>query len=362
MRFHLYQSIPADTTASYVLSKKDETRILRQAEWIGLEKAHGANVSVYHRPGTGETRFAKRTAFLKEEDHFYDWKNIRDELSERAAAAATHILSADEVNSDAYIVIHGELCGKFYPPASEAATWTGAQGAGRVDSTGECVVPQEDRAVNEGIYYCDKLALVVFDMAIVRGVRDEDVHFLDYDAVMEACTHAHLPYLKPLVRGTKAQVEAYPYKKFDSKLGESVFGMPALPSGTNVAEGIVIKPVKTFMVRDARGQLVRCLVKLKNPDWSDNGGDYVEPKQTTASLLQSLAGPNRVLSLLSKHGDRVTEDTLEELVRLMVDDVLQDVYTSHANAIGKSTDWERDVATLTATCRAALSRTINRKQ
>lgn len=94
MRFHAFQSIPEESTASYVMSKKDETRLLRQADWIGLEKIHGANFSVYHQPSSGETRFAKRTAFLDDDDFFYDWETIRDELRDQVALVAAHVITA----------------------------------------------------------------------------------------------------------------------------------------------------------------------------------------------------------------------------------------------------------------------------
>ena len=259
--------------------------------------------------------------------------------------------------------MYGELCGKFYPgaaDANEAKQWPGALGAERVNKDRACVVPQESRAVQEGIYYCDKLSFVVFDMAVVDVVDGkETMRFLDHDAVVEATAHAKkLKCLQPLVRGTYEQVKAFPYKSFDSTAGASLWGMPALPTKTNRAEGIVIKPTKTYMVTDHKGNPLRCLVKLKNPAFSDMSGEYADPTPTPGQLLARLVNANRVASLLSKHGDRVTAANLDQLVELMSDDVLQDFYARYPNGVGQSLDWDKDVAALAVKCREALARAI----
>jgi RNA-editing ligase len=356
MQFHEFQKIPA-SSSEYVLSKKEETRLFRQEEWVAMEKVHGANFSVYHQPSSRETRFAKRTAFLNENEYFYGWETICDSIGAKIVKVASQCVK----KTNSYVILYGELFGGFYPSEENADIWTGAIKAGRINGNNECLLPLDDRAVQEGIYYTNKLDFVIFDVAVVDCDPDMNhvIQFLDYDRVQKLCAFADLLCLKPLLRGTYKQVSSFPYASFDSTLGSTLLDMPRLPTVTNAAEGIVIKPVKTFMVYNSKGKSVRCLIKLKNPSFAEMGSDFSMPKVTTVTRLCAFVNGNRIACLLSKYGGRVTTANVQELVEKLVEDVLEDFYIQFPNAISQSLDWDADLAKLHEKCQAALDREMS---
>ncbi len=114
MDFIPFQKIPTDTS-QYNLTKKEENTIFKESRWIALEKVNGSNFSVYCDGNI--TKFAKRTGFLKDNQWFYSYENIADELETKIKLLYYNLLNKN--NNDNYIILYGELFGGFYPQNPE---------------------------------------------------------------------------------------------------------------------------------------------------------------------------------------------------------------------------------------------------
>jgi len=91
------------------------------------------------------------------------------------------------------------------------------------------------------------------------------------------------------------------------RLQSKVLGQHVLPKGSNLAEGIVIKPLEPILVQEkgkesttgVSAPQLQFLIKLKNPAFSDISDDFSTPVPTPILRLLSLANARRVVSLLS---------------------------------------------------------------
>lgn len=77
-----------------------------------------------------------------------------------------------------------------------------------------------------------------------------DAGYLDYDVCMELFKQSGYLYAEPLATGTLQAMISYPLG-FESKL-PAKFGLPPLDK-PNVAEGIVIKPIKDIILESKKG-------------------------------------------------------------------------------------------------------------
>lgn len=392
MPFHAFQKIPT-STATYALTKKEEKVLFHQAKFVVLEKIHGSNFSVYHRPAPASatagsstattTRFAKRTAFLDEGEWFYNYETITDQLTREAGALASSLIGAKllDPSRNEFLIAYGELFGGFYPasasPSSSSSSasasaaaaaippWSGAVAGGRVNSKMECVLPLEQRAVQEGIYYAPDVRFVVFDIAIATAAdaaasassaanvaASGAPHFLNYDVTEAHLKTAGMVSLPRLFTGTFHHATAFNHR-FDSTFATGRLGMPPLAKGSNTAEGVVLKPEQTLLIAEAGAAAtaagkaafgsgssatatragvpaaaIRCLVKVKHEAFAEISGEFTTPTATAALRLLSLVNGARVAALLSKHG-RIDDDrnTVDALADLLAEDVWADFYS-----------------------------------
>ena len=314
----------------------------------------GANFSVYHCPSSGETRFAKRMGFLDASEWFYNFQDVSEELGAKVAVMTSHAKMA----KGEYIIVYGELFGGFYP--SETAGWSGAEKAGRLNSKQECVVPLEARAIQEGIYYSDKVEFVALDVAVVPAAAGALPNFLSFDQVQSLTSSAELLCIVPLLVGSFQECLKFPYV-FDSSFATSRLKQAALPKGSNMAEGVVLKPAETYLVAEAGAKVaaaapsVRCMLKLKNPAFAEISGDFTAPAATAGQRLSCLVNPARLAALQSKHG-RITSANADDLVAKLMDDCWDDLYALFPGVA--VTDWESDNALLERKCRAIIEKNV----
>ena len=191
----------------------------KKLEWIATEKIDGSNFSVYS-DGTN-VKFAKRTGFLEDSDWFYNYQLIALDLSKKAKKLY-QILNSAKLSPTPlkFIIIYGELCGGWYPSDTN---WTGPVPS-RINPKGQIIVPLEQRAVQEGVYYSDKIRLIVFDIAWV----DQKDHFqyLDYDAMSSRSKEVGLYFTPSLSRTTLPKLLDYSLD-FDSTI-PPMFGLPRI--------------------------------------------------------------------------------------------------------------------------------------
>ncbi len=345
MQFKEYQKIPTDTK-SYKLSKKEEQQLFNKVKWVVLEKVHGSNFSIYC--DGKKTRFGKRSAFLEPNEWFYNYETIRDRLTEQALSLINTRLKK-EYKDMQYCIIYGELLGGFYP--QDETQWKGPVEAKRINSRNECLLALSDRAIQEGIYYSPNVEYIGYDIVIIDS--DGQAIFMNYDQVMSHLKAIGMHYLEPLLISSFTNAMKYNLN-FDSKVAVDLFKQRKLPSGTNIAEGVVIKPLDgSLRILDKKDNDVRCMVKLKNPQFLEISSEFTAPEMTASTLLLSMINNNRLNNLKSKVG-HLSIDKQTELVDLLIEDVWKDYWEQYAH-VPLTNPSELDEVLLQATTRLFTS-------
>ena len=140
------------------------------------------------------------------------------------------------------------------------------------------------------------------------------VGYLDYDICIEVFQESGFMYAEPLIVGTLQAMISYPLG-FESKL-PAKFGLPALDK-PNVAEGIVIKPLKNIVLDTMKGPN-RVIFKRRVKHFAEvkpRGRDRGYKKRTEAWIPSSghdlellkyemlaLITTQRVVNVISKLG------------------------------------------------------------
>jgi Rnl2 family RNA ligase len=275
----------------------------KKLDWIATEKIDGSNFSVYSNGK--ETKFAKRTGFLNEDDWFYNYQSISLELSQKANKMYKLIKTKENQNLK-FIVIYGELCGGFYP--EDINNWKGPVPS-RINNKGVVIIPLEKRAVQEGVYYSDKIKHIVFDIGLIDN--ENHITYLEYKEMMNKCKEVGLPYTPILSKGSLKQLLDYSLE-FNSTI-PSLFGLKCIDN--NRAEGIVIRP----SVWKGNGE-DRPMLKRKNKSFTQFSGDFDSDKVKKNPILSAICmiNLNRLYGVISKVGAKAKE---EEIINLFVEDV-----------------------------------------
>ena len=103
-----------------------------------------------------------------------------------------------------------------------------------------------------------------------------------------------------------------------------------LPVKTNIAEGIVIKPVNTYFIKDKKNNDVRCLLKVKNKQFLEVTDDFDinEANKSYKFIFTKLINQNRLQCVLSKNG-LLSESSKDIISKELEEDVWNDFYTSY---------------------------------
>ena len=191
------------------------------------------------------------------------------------------------------------------------------------------------------------------------------VGYLDYDICIEVFQESGFMYAEPLIIGTLQAMISYPLG-FESKL-PAKFGLPALDK-PNVAEGIVIKPLKNIVLDTTKGPK-RVIFKRRVKGFAEvkpRGRDRGYKKQTEAWIPSSghdlellkydmlaLITTQRVVNVISKlgrpplpslqtdelarkqkkqGGSMLFENQVEwkDIVRGLVKDVIEELESEHS--------------------------------
>ena len=158
--------------------------------------------------------------------------------------------------------------------------------------------------------------------------------YLDYEQVMELCKTFNILYCKPLFCGCFEQAQNYQLE-FQSTIF-SMFSLPKLSDCDNLAEGIVIKPLKNISLPTKKG-IRRVIYKRKHPKFIETkskflpqsdfssiyGGDVLVAKYELFALLNE----NRIQSAVSKSGYPKDDEQISSLKSLIMDDIF-DEYVS----------------------------------
>ena len=311
---HKYQKI-SDKVSKYSLDKQDNKLFSNKSKWVVTEKVHGSNFAIYYMDG--EIHFSKRNDILKEHEWFYNYQLIKDKLIRNIKKIAEFINHNN-------VILYGELFGGWYPENNK--DWTGPENA-RINAKGISIVPFEDRAIQEGIYYTPNIEYMVFDIGVVNN---NEINFMEYHKMEECIKQTELFYSKPLMIGTFEKVQQYNID-CNSTIPEQLGQLP-LPKCTNIAEGIVIKPLNAHFIKDKDGNNIRCLIKIKNKKFLEvvDSFDMEEATKSYKFILSQLINQNRFQSVISKIG-KLTEENKDTVLNEYVEDVWTDFYQNFAH-------------------------------
>ena len=171
-------------------------------------------------------------------------------------------------NNLKFIVINGELCGGFY--REDINNWKGPIPT-RISEKGIVIIPLEKRAVQEGVYYSDKIKHIVFDIALINN--QNKIKYLEYDEIVKIYKEFKIPFTPILVKGSLLKLLYYSLE-FKSTI-PWLFGLKCFKN--NKAERIVIKPFlwkrngedrPMLKKKDKSFMQILILKKLKNPFFS----------------------------------------------------------------------------------------------
>ena len=166
--------------------------------------------------------------------------------------------------------------------------------------------------------------------------------YLDYDVCMQLFKDVGFLYLEPLITGTLQDMLCFELG-FKTTLPAQL-GLPPLAQEgrRNVAEGIVVKPLKNLVLETDKGEPRRVIFKRKVEkfhEWKPRRKKHTKSKEKEFSKsdadrellryeMSALVTDQRVVNTVSKRG--VPEDEeWEELVGEVVADVVESVSTEN---------------------------------
>lgn len=293
---------------NYIISK-NEYKIMKKTKWVVMEKVHGSNFAIYFNKG--DISFSKRNSLLKEGEWFYNYHIIKNNLISNTKKLAK-LLNIDN------FIIYGELFGGYYP--DDIINWSGPLG-NRINGKGVSIIPFEERAIQEGIYYSPNIEYMVFDVVISN-------QFMNYVEMINILKKTDFVYAKPLLIESYEKVMKYNIN-FDSIIPEQL-GLNTLPNNTNSAEGIVIKPIENIYVMNKNKERVRCIIKIKNKKFLEVYDDFnmEEAKKSYKFIFHLLVNQNRFQSVISKIG-KVSDENKELVIEKLYQDTFYDFYINY---------------------------------
>ena len=143
---------------------------------------------------------------------------------------------------------------------------------------------------------------------------------------MEICEKFDILYCKPLYIGKLNETCSYNLN-YSSKIPQ-LFGLPNIISSSNIAEGIVVKPLKSTFLLTKKGSK-RVIFKRKHPNFIEvkkHHENYIPTHPFKEEYLKyeilSFLNYNRVQSSISKLGFPTNEKELNILIKNILDDIL----------------------------------------
>lgn len=301
--FKKYCSIENTSSGQYIRRVLKHYPDFDNVECVVMEKAHGAHFSFQTDGHLIEC--ARRNDVLKNKETFFDWQDMRESYSD--AVIQIFKLVKDKNINTTIVQIDGELIGGKYPHEE---------------------IPNFKKLnVQTGIWYCPEYQFYAYD---IRYCDDSNTWtYMDYDETFQIFAKIEMLHALPLARGIFKDV-----KKYDPLFETTIPGLLWLPSIlNNIAEGVVIKPVKTMYLPNG----ARVIFKHKNENYTEimpkrkREQDENSNKNKLVSVLDvltSMVVQNRLDNVLSQIGFDDRSNT-KKLTQLLMDDVFDEWKREH---------------------------------
>jgi Rnl2 family RNA ligase len=309
-------------------------RRLSKSEWVVTEKIHGANFCI--ATDGVEVRCANRRAWIAPDESFFGYETVREDLAPKLRELFRQVKA--DLPDVVSLYLYGELFGGGYPHP-EVKPIDGVQ------------------PIQTGVWYAPDIRFCAFDLRIENAGGER--RYLDYADVVKRCAEVDIPAAVPLFVG-KYEAAAARDIRFDSTIPR-LLGLPGLPIGTNLAEGVVIKPYREVAMTAPNGERLRPVIKRKITEFGEDKRYHeatkwqapavpLAPEAPKAPPLETLQWEalcrmvdNRRNAAASKIG-YVSGKTPEKeplLFRLLMDEVLDEVQTAFPDASQSLTEAEQ---------------------
>ncbi|MDF1548731.1 MAG: RNA ligase family protein [Bacteroidales bacterium] len=259
------------------------------ALWVATEKIHGAQFVI---GSDGKSvKFGKRKAWLADDEPFFGWQLLRNQLTESALKVFSIMGTIQSV------YLYGEIFGGNYPHKE-------------VENNSAL------SAIQTGVWYSPDIHFALFDILVVgKGFTDEV--FLAFTEVKKIATDTNLFVVPKLGIGTFNKLMQLPVR-YESKVAP-LLNLPAIKN--NYAEGFVLKPD----IKIAASK--RAIIKVKIPEFKENRFDESQAFNPNTmpgideliALCEKMINPVRVASAKSKVGDDKKAIIEEAVLDVMVD-------------------------------------------
>lgn len=275
--------------------------------FIVQEKVHGANLSYWTTNGE-DFYAAKRTEQIPENEKFYNYDSILEELKPRFQSIWKELKATTPDLKQ--FTIFGEIIGGDYPHPDIA-------------------VNRKASLVQKGIYYSPDNHFFAFDIVLNSEI------YLDVDVVNAYFEKYDLLYAKTLFSGTLEECLKYP-NDFNSTIPKE-FELPEL--APNTVEGVVIRPLKSRHLNNG----VRVILKNKNEKWAENRKFHKSIKHKDElsdkviklqEAILTYVTENRLNNVLSKIGE-VTEKDFGKVLGMYNKDVVEDFLKDYHEIIAE---------------------------
>ena len=305
---------------------KTDSKKIKQVQWCATEKVHGSNFCWILSENGIEG--GNRSQLLEPSAPFFGWQSVQSKIKD-ALQRLFQILSDPQrsnslFSSTAAVVrafVFGELFGGIYPNMPS---------------------PSGVQAVQTGIYYSPDVEFIAFDIAVSFDSNPSERSYLNFEDTLPLLDEVGLLQVKPLMIGSYTQAVNF-NNRFESGIPK-MLGLPSVPN--NLAEGIVIRPMRSILVPTKKG-LERPILKSKIPEfsedrrfhaaakWSESSSSssttpWQSPEMIMADLsyeLTSLVTPQRIDNAVSKlgHVDASDKPRMRTLLDAFMADILDQV-------------------------------------
>lgn len=301
MEFKKYSSIENSYREKFV----DRIKELYPNElFLVQEKVHGANFSVHGNNTNFEVKFAKRTAFIQQNEKFYDYQLLVRWLDDVMLRLFTNDYDKNNCKT---VSIYGEIYGGNYPG-----------------------IKTDVSQVQKGVLYSPNIEFIAFDMKV-------DGKYLSYHEFAGVMERYNIPYSRPIFYGSLDECLEYP-NTYNSLI-PLMHGLEPLKE--NICEGNVIRPINSLFLPNKE----RVILKNKNEKFTEKHKKKpkksFKPKEHLAAHVVEIINEadvyvteNRLNNVLSKIGDITIKD-YGKVLGAFSKDITDDFYKENPELISK---------------------------
>jgi Rnl2 family RNA ligase len=275
-------------------------RALKSVPWVVTEKIHGSNLCL--ASDGQQVRVGKRKEWLSPTEDFFEHQRATDPLHEGLRALAS--------SYGARTFVYGELFGGAYPHPDVPAV--------------PGLLP-----VQTGVYSSPRIEFLAFDLAVLDAGGKRT--WVPHEEAHEKLQQFGIPTVPALMRGSYTEVIAYPLGA-DSGI-PGLLGLPALPAGSNTAEGVVLAPERPVKVR-GRSEFIRPVLKRKTAAFEEDARYHQAKPWARAPRVEGafealcaeaseLNCEPRLNAAISKVGRVTDAQRASEVLVLLVQDLLE---------------------------------------